>query len=317
MPLQSQAAEQCLRSGREASQTGRVSEAAAEFGRVRRARPLLGTRVEIRAAGAMPLERLHAAVDAAFAAVQAVHRLMCYHDPASELSRLNREALHGAQSVDPHTYRVLAAALRFARLGDGCFDPCIAPTLERFGYLPCAAGRELAADAAATPAGWRDIELTADRRVRFHRPLRMDLGGIAKGYAVDRAVRELEAAGVDDIVVNAGGDLRVAGERVHEVQLRHPAAPGDMGHALELKDAALATSAAYFSGKRLAARQVSALIDPRSGEPQVAVHSVSVRACDCMTADALTKVLMFAPAALAEQALAACDAQALVLMPGG
>jgi FAD:protein FMN transferase len=292
---------------------------------VRRARPLLGTRVEI--AVAYPsiaaaasrcepwcLDELHAAVDAAFAAIETVDRLMSYHDPASELSRVNREALRGAaQRVDAHTRSVLEAALRVASLSDGAFDPCVAATLEQLGYLPaCEAACAAEADPRAT---FRDIELTADGCVRFHRRLRMDLGGIAKGYAVDLAVGVLERAGMCDICVNAGGDLRIAGPRAQPVEIRHPEAPLAGAHVLELEDEALATSATCFSRRGLGDRQVSALIDPRRGMPYVGPASVSVRARDCMTADALTKVVLFGAPAVAERVLEVYEARAYVLAP--
>ena len=275
---------------------------------IRRARPLLGTLVEIRAAAPGASARLHAAVDAAFAAIALVQNLMSYHESSSELSRLNRAAASQPQQVSVHTYAVLAAALRLARLSDGAFDPCIGAHLETWGYLP--------ANAPASGSGtFREVELLEECAVRFRRPVRLDLGGIAKGYAVDLAVQTLAQHGVEEIVVNAGGDLRASGARTHRVCVRHPLVPLAAGCELELTGAALATSAAYFSRRRLGAQEVSALLDPRNGRPYLNEASVSVRAPDCMSADALTKVVLFAPESVAQRALAACDAQALILQP--
>ena len=274
---------------------------------VRRARPLLGTVVEIRAAGPEKETRLHAAVDEAFDRIELVHRLMSYHEPDSDLSRLNRCAPGQAHPVDPHTYEVLTAALHFARLSDGAFDPCVAGCLERWGYLP---GTSSAAQSASS---WQDIELLSHHRVRFKRPTRLDLGGIAKGYAVDLATSALQRDNMHEIVVNAGGDMRVAGERSHNVGLRHPQAPTATLNAVQLRNSALATSAAYFSLRVSGSRSVSALIEPRTREPHVVNNSVSVRARDCMTADALTKVVLFAPASMAERVLDHCGAEAFVL----
>ena len=266
---------------------------------------MLGTLVEIGVADECDDESIQAAIDAAFAAMQRVHELLSYHAADSELSKLNREAANRALRVDPHTYRVLQAALRMATMSEGAFDPCVAPHLEAWGYLPSAGAPPLSTD-------WRDIELT-DGRVRFARPLRIDLGGIAKGYAVDAAVTVLQSAGLDGFIVNAGGDLRVMGRHPECVQLRHPDDPSRIAHSLLLQNAALATSAAYYSRALAGGKEVSALVDPRTGEPHLSPRSVSVRAGDCMTADALTKVIMFAPAALAERCLAAADAEAYVL----
>ena len=138
-------------------------------------------------------------------------------------------------------------------------------------------------------------------------------GGIAKGYAVDLAVQRLQAARIEEIVVNAGGDLRVAGARTQCVQLRHPRALTPRCAPRELRDAALATSAAYYSRRRYAGREVSALVDPYTRAPYVGGDSISVHAQDCMSADALTKLVLFASPALAQRALEDFDAHAIVL----
>ncbi|HEV7432657.1 MAG TPA: FAD:protein FMN transferase [Steroidobacteraceae bacterium] len=280
---------------------------------VRRARPLLGTIVEIRAAAHHAPAQLHAAIDSAFAAVERVQRLMSYHDPASDVSRINRAAALSEQPVDMETYTVIEAALRFSTLSNGAFDPCIGERMEKWGYLPPrVAGSEHSGTIEGT---WRDIVLVGPCRVRFARPVRLDLGGIAKGYAVDRAVQALQNAGIEKILVNAGGDLRIAGPWEQRIRLRHPRAPHLSTDLLTLHDAALATSAAYYSRRRLWFGDVSALHDPRSAVPYIENGSASVRARDCMSADALTKVVLFATPAIAECALAACGAQAFVQSP--
>jgi FAD:protein FMN transferase len=189
------------------------------------------------------------------------------------------------------------------------FDSCVAPHLEAWGYLPDTGvcGEE--------SGGWRDFELSDERRIRFLRPLRLDLGGIARGYAVDMAVRALGEFDTRSIVVNASGDLRIAGADSQPIQLRHPRRPSHFAHEVMLCNAALATSAAYYSRRLVGGREVSALVDSRSGDPYVGDRSISVRAGDCMTADALAKVVMFADAAIAGRCLAEFDAEAYVLDP--
>jgi thiamine biosynthesis lipoprotein len=167
-----------------------------------------------------------------------------------------------------------------------------------------------------TPLGgrWQDIELLQDSRVRFRRALRLDLSGIAKGYAVDLAVECLQQHDIERLIVNAGGDLRVAGPDAFEVGVRDPRAPGDIAHTLWLQHGALATSAAYESRRELPQdEQVCALVDVRTGQTYRGHGSISVRAGSCMDADALTKIVLFAPPALAEQVLSHCDARAFAL----
>ena len=102
--------------------------------KVRRARPLLGTLVEIRVRGESA--RAGAAVERAFEAIARVHALMSFHEADSDVSRLNRLAHREAVGVDPHTFAVLEDAERLARASGGAFDIAIAPALVRLGFLP-------------------------------------------------------------------------------------------------------------------------------------------------------------------------------------
>ena len=276
---------------------------------VRRAQPWLGTIVEIAAAGA-PARVLDCGVRAAFAAVAEVHRLLSFHDPASELSRLNCEAAARAIVVHPWTWRVLRLADRVAKKSAGVFDPTIAPRLTALDFLP-----HPDAPAATPRARWSDVHLGPGRRVRFACPLWLDLGGIAKGFAVDRAVEALRDAGVPEGLVNAGGDLRAYGPRAWPVHLRAPDAPGRSAVVLDLRDASLATSALYFSKKERARRILTPLLHGRTRRCCTAARSVTVLARNCATADALTKVV-FASASKAAAILAAFHARALVLAAG-
>ncbi|MFI4979686.1 MAG: FAD:protein FMN transferase, partial [Nevskiales bacterium] len=210
--------------------------------------------------------------------------------------------------IDAQTWTVLAAAQRLSRLSEGAFDIAVGARLQDWGYLPPGPGP------LSSEGNWNDIELLDDARVRFHRPLSIDLGGIAKGYAVDCAIAVLREAGIETALVNAGGDLRVLGPQ-RQVQLRHPQNPAFSAHALSLSNEALATSANYYSRRASTSGEVSPLLDPRSRQPWLGAASVSVRAADCMSADALTKVVLFAAPEVADRVLEACDAQAYVLNP--
>lgn len=247
---------------------------------VRRARPLLGTLVEIAVRGVQDPDD---AIDAAFGAVASVHLSMSYHDPASDVSRLNAQAHRRPVAVHAATFEVLQAALAWSERSGGAFDISVAPQIERQGLLP----RRRLGTASGT---WRDIECLPGRRVRFRRPMRIDLGGIAKGYAVDRACAALRARGVGCALVNAGGDLRVIGATSWPIAVRHPAEPGHRLPLCELADGAIATSAAYFLPGS-ANRRARALVDGRTRALREWHGSISVSAATCMGADALTKVV--------------------------
>jgi len=253
---------------------------------VRRARPLLGTFVEVAVFAAGP--NGHAAIDAAFAAVAKVHRLMSFHDPDSDISRLNREASARAVTVDPWTFEVLQTAVELHGRSNGAFDVAVAPALQELGLLPRHEDR-------VSPHRSRcgAIELRPACAVRFRDPcIRIDLGGIAKGFAVDRAVEVLRQSGAAGGLVNAGGDLAAFGPMSHAIHLRDPRDARIVMGEVAVTDGALASSGGgldpFFSWQVAAPR----ILDPRTGRPPRSVVGAAVRAPSCMVADALTKIVM-------------------------
>jgi FAD:protein FMN transferase len=245
---------------------------------MRRCRPLLGTFVEITACACCD-PALWRGIDQAFNAMAKVHRLMSFHDPSSDVSQMNRHAFPRGVAVHPWTWQVMHAAQRFAEDSHGAFDVSVAPVLAKSNHLPKCGYR-------CSPTGTsRDIVLDKNNKATFRRPLIVDLGGIAKGFAVDRAVEALLNAGVSSGIVNAGGDLRIFGSKRQIIHLRHPGNPQHAAGAIVACDRAIATSAIYFSS------QNSPIIDGRTRRASADSISVTVASEDCMTADALTKVV--------------------------
>jgi FAD:protein FMN transferase len=280
----------------------------------RRARPLLGTFAEIAVADAAPSE-MHAAIDAAFDAVAKVHALMSFHDANSDVGRLNSEAFARPLEVHRWTFKVLEAAMDLHRRSAGLFDIAIAPILQNMGLLPRPPAHRAAnsGDKATSAA----IELLSDHRVRFHhRGIRIDLGGIAKGFAVDRAIEVLRDFGISRGVVNAGGDLAAFGPHSETVYIRDSRDPRRLICGIEIENQALASSGGYFDPFRSACPLGLTIIDPRTHKPASMINAATVRAPSCLIADALTKVVMIAgsaAAALLEQ----YQASALVVLPSG
>ena len=275
---------------------------------IRRCRPMLGTFVEIQAFGTNAVE-LEDAIEAAFLAIAHVQRLMSFHDPESEVSRMNRDACYKRVCVHPWTWRVLKSAQEFSRNTDGIFDITMAGQLVKWNYLPRYGAR-------FGRGNWRDIVLEAAGRVRFRRPLLVDFGGIAKGFAVDRAVEILKRKRVIAGIVNAGGDLRVFGSASQLVHVRHPKQPNRAAGAVRLRERAIATSGIYFARTKKRRRCVSPILDARTGRAACDFISVTVSAANCMTADALTKVV-FALRREAVPLLARYSADALLIEQDG
>ena len=260
---------------------------------IRRCRPLLGAYVEI--AG----DRLEH-VEAGFAAIETVHRLMTVHQLDSDLSRLNLCGMDGRVLLHPWTADVLGRALYWAEASAGAFDPTLGALMQVSGLIPRHPGQP-APDAAAS---WRDVAFDG-QGAWLRRACVLDFGGIAKGFAVDQATKAMAAAGAAQGLVNAGGDMRGFGEAewiidVPAPRTRRPAA------RLRVRDAAVATSAVH--GGRRGGRHL-----PWRGR---AWASATVVAPSAMDADALTKVVL-AGGARVDACLRAADAQAFRVTRGG
>jgi FAD:protein FMN transferase len=235
-----------------------------------RSQPLLGTFVEISVAAEEPDPIL----SAAFSVIREGESVFNFHDPESELSRLNASAGQGPFKPSTEMRKLLELCEDLNRRSGGLFDP----TAFR---RPDGSGAEMHGD-------WAGVELRADGTVRLAPGTRLNFSGIAKGYLVDSAVEAAIALGAHSILVNAGGDIRHAGEGGREIWVRDPALNGELRLWGTLSNRALATSAGYFSGSE----QGSAYVNPKTNRALPSVPSVTVHAPTCALADGLTKVVL-------------------------
>ncbi len=253
--------------------------------RANRIQPHLGTFVTI-AVEAFDESSAYVAIDAGFAAIAEVHRLMSFHEADSDVSRMNRCAARSEVRIDPRTCEVLRLALEISAASDGLFDITIAPQLVAAGLLP--------APNAPTPdpqATWRDIELIGADRVIFKRAAWIDLGGIAKGYAVDHAIERMQLPPQAQCLVNAGGDLRVAGPASERVLLRVPGHDENSVPAIDLEGGSIASSSRLTTEQQTEDFRGPHIhgIDRR----HIGVDDfAAVLAERCVIADALTKVAL-------------------------
>lgn len=249
-----------------------------------RVKPLLGTLVEI----ALPYDdeaEFVRLTDVGFARVQKIHSAMSFHESSSDLRAIARACSGDTVRVSIDTFQTLLLAQNIERDSHGAFNPTIAPELVARGLLPCPdshASRPLQMTLATS------ISLRPPNIVAVLQPVWIDLGGIAKGYAVDAAVEALQGAGVADGVVNAGGDLRVFGTARHTLALRLPASPTASFNVAELRELSCATSGGYLLDRTLATHP--SIVGARAKRAALAA-SISVIATQCAVADALTKVL--------------------------
>jgi thiamine biosynthesis lipoprotein len=246
---------------------------------IRRCRPLLGTFVSIEACGCDLQD-----VESAFAHMAYVHDRMSFHTMTSDLARLRMAAWGTAVSVSQETAIVLRYAAMLYHETGGLFDVTMAPRLIAAGFLPRPPGIDL----RHMTGNGADIEVEGDGAVRCHRPLLVDLGGIAKGYAVDLAIQSLISAGAIGAIVDAGGDLRAFGQS-RLVGIR--GGDGSVRQGIEICDMALATSANRHTRRRLRGAVATPHLDVHR-HSVLAEESVTIAATNCMTADAFTKIAL-------------------------
>ncbi|MGB9152909.1 MAG: FAD:protein FMN transferase [Alphaproteobacteria bacterium] len=274
---------------------------------VRRARPILGTIVDISVDGANAEE----AVESAFREIEAIHHLMSFHEPESDVSRLNRSAPLSAIAIDFRTYEVLTFAEKLSLVSEGTFDVTVGGALVEEGFLP----RLSDAEKPECTASFRDIVLLPDNQVMRKRNVWIDLGGIAKGYAVDRAVGILREHGISNGSVNAGGDLRIFGD-AQPVHIRDPFDASRMYLLGTVSDSAVASSSGFYSKKTDGSRTVDPIVSSQQNKCMEWGCGISVTAPICMAADALTKVVRLMPENIFE-VLTQYNATAIRINPDG
>lgn len=236
---------------------------------------------------------------AAAAVMDEMHRIdraMSPHKPTSELCRINREAARQPVVLSEEMYRLVERAIAFSRLSDGAFDISYAAVGQLYDYRQRVRPSADALKAAQANVGWQQLKLNPQARtLRFGREgMRIDLGGFAKGHAVDNAVALLARRGVKHAHVSAGGDSRVLGDRrgrPWNVAIRDPRRAGEMVAVLPLEDVSISTSGDYERFFDDGAERVHHLIDPATGHSPAGVHSVTILASDGLTSEALSKAV--------------------------
>jgi thiamine biosynthesis lipoprotein len=245
------------------------------------------------------LARLRDASAAALDEVDRIDRLMSHYKKDSELSRVNREAAKAPVKVDPELFDFIAECLRYSRESEGAFDITVGPLMKAWGFfrgegrMPSEA--ELAS--ARNSVGYQHVILNQkDGTIFFDKAgVEIDLGGIAKGYAVDRAVAVLKQRGVTSALLSAGGSTTYAlgappGKPAWEIEVQDPVERDKIAARLQLKDKALSVSGSYEKFFELNGKRYSHIMDPRTGLPVQGILSVVVITTDGLSGDALDNV---------------------------
>lgn len=254
---------------------------------------IMGTRIAVELWHDDPAQA-EAAIDAVMADMHRIDDLMSHYKPESELSQVNAHAAEHPVRVAPELFSLIRRALEISELSGGAFDI----TYASVGYLYDYRAHIHPSDeqiARALPAvNWHHVLLDpATSSIRYSQPgVRIDLGGIAKGYAVEHAVALLKARGIAHALVTAGGDTRILGDRRGRpwiVGIRHPDDKDRVVLRMPLEDTAISTSGDYERYFDEDGRRYHHIIDPKTGKSAGAVRSVTIIGPDGTTTDGLTK----------------------------
>ena len=225
-----------------------------------------------------------------------VDRAMSPHKPTSELCRINREAGRRPVPLSEEMYRLVDQAIAFSKLSHGAFDISYAAVGQLYDYRRRVRPTPSALANARALVGWQQLLLDpCSRSLRFAQDgMRIDLGGFAKGHAVDRAMALLARRGIRHAMVSAGGDSRVLGDRrgrPWNVAIRDPRRAGEAVAVLPLEDVSISTSGDYERYFDDGAERVHHLIDPGTGQSPRGLHSVTILAPDGLSSEALSKAV--------------------------
>ena len=257
-------------------------------GEIVRTRLLMGPVVEIAATG--PRNNvLEEAVSAAFDEMARIDRLMGPQGEDSDISRLS--AATSALEVSAETAEVIALGLDVSQASEGAFHLAMGRLKNLWG-IDMDAPRVPAPEKIAQARPPRNaLRLEGRQVIKSRGDLKVDLGGIAKGYAVDRAAEILARAGVTSATINAGGDMRLVGarpERPWRIGVQHPRRPGEVYAILTLPASAVVTSGDYERFFEEGGRRYHHLLDPATGYPAQGIQAVTVVAEEAALADALS-----------------------------
>jgi thiamine biosynthesis lipoprotein len=266
------------------------------------------------------------AAERAMQEIERLDRVLSHYKDDSDLSRLNRDGHRGFVAVDPSLYDVVSKSIEWSRKTGGTFDITVAPLLRMWKQAYADGRRPSDAEVAAAKqcVGSDKIELEAPNKIRFRSAcLAIDLGGIGKGYAVDRALELLKADGVPSAMINAGGSsigtigapLGQPGQPGWAVRIGAKVSGSD---TVMLRDMSMSTSQQNPLPFATTAGSFGEILDPRTGAPTEGRTAITVVTPSGTTAEALTKALLMMPSADAKALLERMpDVSALWMSPAG
>ena len=235
-----------------------------------------------------------ASIDAVMAEMRRIDELMSHYKPESELSSINQHAADAPVVVDKELFDLIKLSTHYSEITAGAFDITYASVGYLYNYPDHIRPTEAQIKAALPAVNWRNMKFDdAHHSVFFeHKGMRIDLGGIGKGYAVDRGIDILQKRGIQHAVVTAGGDSRIIGDhmgRAWLVAIRHPDDPTKVVTRIPLSDAAMSTSGDYERYFDENGVRYHHIIDPKTGHSASKVRSATVIGPTATQTDGMSK----------------------------
>lgn len=254
---------------------------------------IMGTRIVVEL-WATDKAQGNAAIEAVLAEMHRVDEAMSTYKPTSELSIVNARAAQEPVKISPELFDLLSTALEYSRITDGAFDITYASVGYMYDFRKHLRPDEKQIAAALPGINYRHVELDrAKGSVHFARAgVRVDLGGIGKGHAVDRGIAVLQARGIEHALVTAGGDSRIIGDRFGKpwvVGIRHPDRKDEVIARIPLEDAAISTSGDYERYFDENGVRYHHIIDPKTGHSASKVRSATIIGPTATRTDGLSK----------------------------
>jgi thiamine biosynthesis lipoprotein len=265
---------------------------------VKETRILMDTFCEISCYGGSK-DQAVAAIDAAFKEMERIERVFSKFDENSEVSKINRLAGSEKVKVSEEVFKLTEESIYYSGISEGAFDITVAPFMEIWGFVrkQKAMPDKYAVENALKSVGYKNIELDREElSIRFlNKGVKIDFGGIAKGYAVDRAKDVLVSKGIKNGLVNLGGNIfalgNAPGRKNWKIGVQDPKNKGKLLRSFELTNRAISTSGNYERFFEIGGKRYSHIINPITGEPCQGIISVTVAADSAETADAFSTAI--------------------------
>ena len=271
-----------------------IGSAEAGEGIFKKSKALMGTEMEITVASADE-KAAHKAIDAAFAEIRRIEEMMSTYISESQLSKINSAAGKKAVKVDQELLRLIKRAIEYAEMTEGGFNIAVGPLIKLWrvsegGNIP----KKVEIRKALEIIDYRDIVIDEKKKTVFlkKKGMAIDLGGIAKGYASDRAEIVLKKNGIVSGVVAVAGDINAFGMKVDgakwRIGIQHPRKKDAFLGIIELEDEAVSTSGDYERFFIKDGKRYHHIMDPKTGEPAGKCQSVTIVAKEATATDALS-----------------------------